>query len=221
MIRKLTAFAALAIVALGGFYFMQSNPQTNPVGIALAQSPEDVDTSMIAEMSLGNPDADVTIIEYASFTCPHCAAFHADNFKKLKAEYIDTGKVHFIYREVYFDRFGLWAGIVARCGENAESRYFGIADMIYDQQSVWARQDDPAAIVNSLRTIGKTAGLTDDQLDACFTDADKAQAMYALWLKNSEADNISSTPSFLIDGELTRNVPYDEMKALIDAALAG
>ncbi len=198
----LTLFAALAISA----------------PMAAAQDSE-VNTSSIVEMQVGNPDAAVTVIEYASYTCPHCARFHESSFKELKKDYIDTGKINFIYREVYFDRFGLWASIVARCGEGAENRFFGITDMLYEQQSDWARQSDPNAIVERLRRIGKTAGLTDDQLDACLTDADRAQALYALWLERSEEDNIDSTPSFIIDGRKYNNMDYAEMAELIDNAL--
>ncbi len=186
---------------------------------ATAQDASDIDTSDIPEMSIGNPDSAVTIVEYASFTCPHCAAYHAGDFKKLKAEYIDTGKINFVYREVFFDRFGLWAAIVARCGEGAENRFFGITDMLYEQQREWSRLEDPAAIVDRLRRIGKTAGLTDAQLDGCFTDADTAQKLYARYLQQAEADGIRATPSFLINGELHSNMSYDEMKAIIDAEL--
>ena len=171
--------------------------------------------------TLGNPDADVTVIEYASFTCPHCARFHESAFKDLKRDYIDTGKIHFIYREVYFDRFGLWASIVARCGEGAENRFFGISEMLYEQQGDWARQDDPAAIVDRLRRIGKTAGLTDAELDQCLTDAGNAQALYARWQAFSDEDAIESTPSFIIDGRKYSNMPYDEMSDLIDTAIGG
>lgn len=225
--RNLILFAGLAIIAVGAYVLM--NPKTatsdGAFGAAFAQdasSAEDIDTSMIREMSMGNPDAAVTIIEYASFTCPHCAAFHADTFKQLKADYIDTDKINFIYRDVYFDRFGLWAAIVARCGENAENRFFGIADLIYQKQGEWAaRGNSPEDIVGQLRTIGKTAGLTDTQLDQCFTDSDRAQALYAKYLQNAEADGISATPSFLINGELHRNMPYAELKQLLDGLLAG
>ncbi|MEO9827518.1 MAG: DsbA family protein [Paracoccaceae bacterium] len=207
MKRTLTALAAVALIAFGGVF------------AASAQEAADIDTSMVQDMSIGNPDATVTVIEYASFTCPHCASFHATTFKDLKADYIDTGKINFIHREVYFDRFGLWAGIMARCGENAENRYFGIADIVYEQQSVWARQDDPNDIVASLRNIGKTAGLSDGELDACFQDADKAQALYASFVKNSEADNITSTPSFIINGEKYSNMAYPELQQILDAEL--
>ncbi|MEQ9040569.1 MAG: DsbA family protein [Silicimonas sp.] len=223
MTRRFSILAALAVVLAAGTVFLVGpSRNADPIGAAFAQdaaSAEDIDTSMIEDMSLGNPDAAVTVTEYASFTCPHCARFHAEGFKQLKSDFIDTGKINFVYREVFFDRFGLWAAIVARCGDGAENRYFGIADMIYAQQGTWARQENPADIVESLRKIGKTAGLTDAQLDQCFTDGDKAQAMYARWLKQSKEDDISSTPSFVIDGKKYSNMPYDEMKSIIDAAL--
>lgn len=214
--------AGAAVLAAGGIFYSTRSNDAGPVGVAFAQdaaSAADIDTSMIQEMSIGNPDAAVTVVEYASFTCPHCARFHDGPFKQLKADYIDTGKINFVYREVYFDRFGLWAAIVARCGEGAENRFFGIADMVYQQQGEWARQENPADIVESLRKIGKTAGLTDAQLDQCFTDGDTAQAMYARWLQQSEADDITSTPSFLINGKKFSNIPYDEMSGVIDEAL--
>ena len=180
-----------------------------------------VDTSGILEMQLGNSDAPVTVIEYASYTCPHCARFHEGDFKDLKKDFIDTGKVKFVYREVYFDRFGLWASIVARCGEGAENRFFGITDMLYQQQDDWARAGDAAAIVDRLRRIGKTAGLTDQQLDSCFSDADRAQALYALWLERAEEDSIDSTPSFIIDGRNYGPMAYEDMAELIENALGG
>ena len=220
MTRTLTLIAALACLAVGGWVLTNQNQTTvDPIGAAFAQDASDVDTSMIKDMSLGNPEATVTVIEYASFTCPHCASFHADSFKQLKADFIDTGKINFIYRDVYFDRPGLWAAIVARCGEGAENRFFGIADMIYERQNQWARANDPQQIVNQLRTIGKTAGLTDPQLDACFSDGDKAQALYAYYLQNAEEDGINSTPSFVINGQKYSNMAYDEMKQLIESKL--
>lgn len=223
MTRRLLILATAAVViALGAVFIAAQTRSADPLSPAFAQdaaSAADVDTSMIQDMTLGNPDADVTVIEYASFTCPHCARFHADAFKQLKADFIDTGKINFVYREVFFDRYGLWAAIVARCGDGAENRFFGITDMVYEQQGTWARQDNPADIVESLRRIGKTAGLTDAQLDQCFTDGDTAQAMYARWLQQSEADGIDSTPSFIINGTKYSNMAYDDMKSVIEEAL--
>lgn len=223
MMRRLTVIVALGLVVLAGVLYMsRSTTPPDPLGAAFAQDAAEVDTSNIKDMSIGNPDAKVTVIEYASFTCPHCAAFHAENFKLLKADFIDTGKINFIYREVYFDRFGLWASIVARCGENPEARFFGIADMLYAQQKEWvSRGMEPAEIVGALRKIGKTAGLNDAELDNCLTDADGAQALYALYLRRVEEDGVESTPTFIINGTKYTNMPYSEMKTLIDEALAG
>ena len=214
---------AAAVIALGGVYYWQSSqPQSTGLtafGAAEAQeSAEDIDTSGVLEMAIGDENAPVTVIEYASATCPHCKSFHLNTFKEFKANYIDTGKVHFIYREVYFDRFGLWAGMVARCG--GPERYFGIMDMVFEQQSDWTKGANPGAIADNLATIGKTAGLTGDQVDACLQDGEMAQAMVAVFQENAERDGVQSTPSFLIDGDLvTGDQNYDAFSALVDARL--
>lgn len=180
---------------------------------------EDVDTSSIVEMSMGNPDAEVTVIEYASFTCPHCANFHQNQFKELKSDYIDTDKIHFIYRDVYFDRYGLWASMVARCG--GEERFFGIADMLYKQQRDWiGNGQDPVAIADRLRKIGKVAGLEEDQLEACLTDNQKAKTLVAWYQEHAEEDDVSSTPTLIINGEKHSNMAYDELKDMLDEALS-
>ena len=108
--RNLWTLVGVVLVAFGGWFVVnQQSTTADPLGAAFAQDASEIDISMIPDMSIGNPDSTVTVIEYASFTCPHCAAFHADNFKKLKADFIDTGKINFVHREVFFDRFGLWA----------------------------------------------------------------------------------------------------------------
>ncbi len=216
--RHLIIAAPLALFGAAGLWYATKPAELGPSLTAVAQDAAEVDTSGIADMTLGNPDAKVTVTEYASFTCPHCQNFHQTVFDKLKQNYIDTGKIHFVYREVYFDRFGLWAAMVARCG--GEMRYFGIADMIYETQEEWVAGGDPALIAQNLRTIGKKAGLTDAELEACLNDGDKAKAMVAAYQKNAEADGISSTPSFLINGEKYSNMSYDEFAAALDEKLA-
>lgn len=186
----------------------------NPVSAAEAQ---DIDTSGVIEMSMGNPDAAVTVIEYASFTCPHCKNFHIGPLKEIKADYIDTGKINFIYREVYFDRFGLWAGMVARCG--GPERYFGMTDLIYSGQADWTAGGDPASVAEGLRRIGRLAGLSDDQLNACMQDGDMANAMVAVYQENAARDQINSTPSFLINGEKYANMNLADFRAAIDSKL--
>ncbi|KGB83230.1 MAG: thiol-disulfide oxidoreductase [Confluentimicrobium sp.] len=177
----------------------------------------DGDAPVIADMTLGAEDAPVTVIEYASFTCPHCATFHENVLSRFKADYVDTGKVRFIYREVYFDRPGLWAAMVARCG--GEMRYFGIVDMLYEKQREWIGDGTPAEIAQNLKKIGRTAGLSDEQLDACFADAETAQAMVAHYEEVMKEYDISGTPTLVIDGEVHSNMNYKDLREIVDARL--
>ena len=172
----------------------------------------------VPEMSIGNPDAKVMVIEYGSFTCPHCEEWHATEWKPFKKDFIDTGKVKFIFREVCFDKYGLWAGMMAHCG--GEMRYFGIVDMLYDTQQQWAGTNDPNQVVANLRKIGKTAGLSDKDLDQCMNDGKMAQALVAKFQKDTAADKIEGTPSFVIDSKTYTNMAYDKLKGLVDAELA-
>lgn len=184
---------------------------------ALDETQDDA-TRAIVEMTMGATDAPVKITEYASFTCPHCANFHQDQFKKLKAQYIDTGKVHFTYRDVYFDRFGLWAAMVARCG--GQERFFGITEMLYAQQRDWIGDGDPVKIADNLRRIGKVAGLDEETLDACLNDRAWAESLVAWFQKNAESDDINATPTLMIDGEQHRNMSFSELKEIIDGKLS-
>lgn len=172
----------------------------------------------VLEMTLGEDDAPLEVIEYASFTCPHCQSFHENVFDDIKKNYIDTGKVKFVYREVYFDRYGLWAGMVARCA--GPERYFGLSDIIYDKQKDWMEGNDPATIADNLRRIGRSAGISDKQLEACLADGAKAQAMVALYQENAKKDDINSTPSFVIDGKKYSNMNYADFSKILDEKLA-
>ena len=201
--------------AVGGAYALwpRDEPGLLPgVSAANAQG-----ATEIVDVTLGDPDAPVKVVEYASFTCPHCAAFHADTFKDFRAQYIETGKVHFTYREVFFDRYGLWAAMVARCA--GPERYFGVADLLYREQQNWARAGEPAAIADAIKRIGAQAGMDQATLDACLTDGDTAQALVSWYEANAQRDGIRSTPSFLVNGELhSGNMSLDQIGALVDAA---
>ncbi|MEQ9258422.1 MAG: DsbA family protein [Roseovarius sp.] len=225
---RITIFGALALALFAGAaLWLNSTPTPQQAALPFAAvnaqesdaADEEIDISTITEMALGPEDAEVTMIEYASFTCPHCARFHADQFKQLKADYIDTGKIRFIYRDVYFDRYGLWASMVARCG--GPERFFGIADMIYDQQRDWIGDvQDPVAIADRLRKIGKVAGLEEEQLEACLTDNTKAKTLVAWYQQNAEADDVNSTPTLVINGEKHSNMSYAELSEMLDGLLS-
>jgi protein-disulfide isomerase len=181
-------------------------------------APTDASAAAIPDMTVGAADAPIEVIEYGSFTCPHCADFHADQFQQLKADWIDTGRVRFTFREVYFDRFGLWASMVARCG--GEMRFFGIHDMLYEGQQEWIGDQQPQTIADNLKRIGLTAGLDQAALDACLADEAQAEALVAWFQENAERDGITATPTFLIDGEAYQNMPWTEFEAVLEEKLA-
>jgi len=195
-------------LAAGGYSLLGRNV----VSPAAAQ-----DSREIADMVAGSEDAPVEFIEYASFTCPHCASFHRDIYPRLKADYIDQGTVRFVYREVYFDRYGLWATMVARCA--GPVRYFGVTDMLYETQSEWT-QGDPATVAENLRRIGRTVGLGEEELESCLTDGEFAQALVDRYETHMEEHEIPGTPAFVINGELHGNMSYAEMQALLDGLIA-
>lgn len=211
-----SVLAAVAVVAIaGGAWFMTRGGETSAsTTLASAASAE---TFSIPDMMLGNPDAAVQVVEYASYTCPHCASFHANQYQQIKTNYIDTGLIGFTYREVYFDQPGLWASMVARCG--GEERFFGISNLLYEQQQEWARAGDGAAVAGALRNIGKVAGLTDAELDTCMADADQAQELMAWYRSNQEADDVQGTPSFFINGQKYSNMNYADFSAILDEKL--
>lgn len=213
MNKGFLAIAAVIVAVAGGAGWYFGGP-SEPAEAAV-ETVAMVDG--VQEMTLGADDAPVEIIEYASYTCPHCARFHEGPFKQLKTDYIDTGKVKFTYREVYFDRFGLWGSMVARCG--GKQKFFGITTALYAQQSEWARLQDPVAIADALRKIGRTAGMNNEQLDACLNDAEQAETLVAWFEANAARDGISSTPSFMIDGRTYSNMNFAEFQSIIDAKL--
>jgi protein-disulfide isomerase len=169
------------------------------------------------DMVKGNSDAKVTIVEYASFTCPHCATFHKEIFPQLREQYIDTGKVKFIYREVYFDAPGLWGGLLARCV--GPEKYFGIVDLLYKKQSKWASGSTEKEILNELFSIGRQVGMEDEQINKCMQNKEKSLKMIDAYLENSKIDKITSTPSLVINGKLLKPNNFGDLAVEIDKIL--
>ncbi|KAA8613105.1 DsbA family protein [Salipiger aestuarii] len=213
MKRILTTAALAAVLAAGGSWVFSPGAQP-PMGAAGAQDASAPAEVTVTDMVLGDADAPVTVIEYGSFTCPHCATFEEEVFPQIKENYIDTGKVKFIFREAYFNKYDMWASMMARCG--GEMKYFGIVDMIYSTQNDWARQNSEQAVADSIRKIGLQAGIDKDALDACMADGAKLQALVGWYQDNMEEDGFSSTPSFVVDGELRANMSYSEFSELLD-----
>ncbi|MDO5657775.1 MAG: DsbA family protein [Paracoccus sp. (in: a-proteobacteria)] len=172
----------------------------------------------VSDIVLGDPDAPLTIVEYASFTCVHCANFHRDVFPQLKSEFIDTGRVQFIQRDVYFDAVGLWAGVLARCA--GEERYYAVGGMLLDEQPQWASAQTGEQYAENLRRMGALAGMTTEQMDACWADEAQTERLVATFQRNATADGVQATPTFVIGGEKVANAPWDQLRATIEGKLA-
>ncbi len=211
MTHNFTRRAALALIAAatGSAALAQDSEATSDAG------PE---AGAVQEFSLGDPNAPIKIIEYASFTCPHCANFHRDVWPELKANFVDTGKVYFTFRPVYFDGPGLWADMLARCtGDN--DKFFGIAGILFERQAEWSRAGSQAGVAAGIVSVGNQAGLDEETVLDCLQDNDKAQALVADFQANAERDGIEGTPSFMIDGVLTDNMSYASFAQLLNEKL--
>lgn len=226
----LGAGAAVAIAAGAWVMYGQSGVSGAPgqtqislAGEAQAQTPAtDIDLSRVVDMTVGSADAPVTIIEYSSFTCPHCANFNQGVYQQIYQNYVDTGVVRIVKREVYFDAYGLWAGLMARCG--GPERYFGIVEMLFQNQRDWVRptpaanQSEAEAVAEALRRIGRRAGMNDDEMNACLSDRGMATAMMETYRINAERDQVRATPSFVINGRPYSNMSYAEFETAIATA---
>ena len=188
------------------------------LGFAYAADPSKVESKYI-EMSKGNDNAPVVFVEYASLTCPACAAFHSNVYPQLNKEYIETGRVKFIHREIYFDKAGLWAALTARC-TNVVSRYFGMLELLYSKQSTWSRYESNDKIVDALLKISAKSGIKKAKAISCLENQEKALDLVSQYQIYVDKDAIESTPTFIINGKKYTNRSYDELKKIIDKELA-
>jgi len=170
----------------------------------------------LGEMAMGSDNAPVTIVEYASMTCPHCAHFHETTLPELKKRYIDTGKVRFIFREFPFDPVAAGAFMLARCAD--KDKYFPLIDTLFAQQSKWATQKP----IEPLLAIAKQAGFTQATFEACLANQKVLEGIE--WVRNRGADKfgVDSTPTFFINGtRLKGAASIEEMAKAIDPYLKG
>jgi protein-disulfide isomerase len=187
---------------------------------AQAQDAPDAASKMLAAASplgdriLGQADAPIVMVEYASATCPHCAEFHEKVLPLIKAEYIDTGKVRFIFREFPLDQVALAAFMLARCVP--EDKYFGTIDLMFRGQDTWMKGDKPAELLK----IMQMAGMDRAGFDACLKRDDLAKAIFESSKKAAKDFGIKGTPAIFINGQMIDgHKEMTEVKAAIDAAI--
>jgi protein-disulfide isomerase len=192
-------------------------------GVALALSLSACQKSSTAvgadDMTLGDPKAPVTVIEYASVSCPHCAQWNADVFPGFKAKYIDTGKVHYVAREALTSDPAIAAAgfLTARCA--GKDKYFQVTEAVYRAQPQMFTGQPHDILLN----IARSVGLTDAQFEACISDEGAQKALNARWEHYMRDEHINSTPTFIINGKRYEGeMPMDKMdEAISEAAKRG
>ena len=168
----------------------------------------------LPDKSMGKDDAPVTIVEYASMTCPHCAHFNDTTFPDLKKKYIDTGKVRYILREFPFDPRAEAGFMLARC---AGDNYFPMVDVLFKQQEQWATGDNAK---EALLQIARLAGFTQESFEACLTDQKLLDQVRAVQKRGADEFKVDSTPTFFINGKTYKGaMSIAEMSAIIDPLL--
>lgn len=174
-----------------------------------------------SDIVIGDQDAPITIIEYASLSCPHCASFYSEGYSKLKSEYIVTGKVKFAYRDFPLNQPALVAGVLALCQVNDPKvdaqKYYDFVKVLFRTQEVWAFSEDFSA---KLETIAKLDGMSSEKFNNCIKDKVLQERVLKSRLEASRLLQISSTPTFFINGEsISGYGGYDEIKDVIDKKL--
>jgi len=185
---------------------------------ALAQNVSVQDLSVqgpLGDVALGPETAKVNIVEYASLTCSHCAAFHKETWPELKKRYLDTGKVRFTLREFPLDPLATAGFMLARCDGNA--KYYPISDLLFEQQRNWVFTDKP---LDALRALMRQAGFSQEKFDACLRDQKLYDAVNAVKNRGVEQFNVDSTPTFFINGQRhAGNMSIDELEKVIKPLL--
>jgi protein-disulfide isomerase len=171
----------------------------------------------LGDVAIGSETAPVTIIEYASMSCGHCAAFHETTFPLIKADYIDTGKVRFIFREFPLDIFAAAASMVARCASNGDAaKYHDAAKVLFSSQDQWVGQQSAA----QLRYIAGKVGLDETAFETCIRSQDMVDALKAGLEHASVKLKVDSTPTFFINGTRVKGAyPIEEFRRVIEANL--
>ena len=169
----------------------------------------------VAEMVMGRDDAPVTMIEYSSLACPHCAAFHRDVLPKIKETYIDTGKVRLVYRDFPLGGLALVAAMVARCG--GREKYFGFIEVLFRSQAQWSRSDNPR---RELARVARFGGISQKDFEACLVSEPLMTDIRERAADAQQKLGIESTPTFIIEGEKILGArPFEDFRDVIEKAL--
>lgn len=211
------ALAALALAACSG---ASSDQAVAAEGDAPAHAAQELKTGALADMTLGDPDAPVTVIEYASVTCPHCAHFYEDVFPALKEKYIDTGKVKFVFREFPTSpaNLSVAGSMIARCAadKGGTDAYFTVVDTLFTTQKTWIFGEDPR---DELVKIAAKGGLSEADFDACVHREEVLNKINENVESGRNKYGVNSTPSFIVNETLRHFSTIEEFSDALDDAI--
>ncbi|MGV0879318.1 DsbA family protein [Martelella sp. FLE1502] len=212
--RNLLRGAAVG-AAIGSMGFSSTMAQDLPKSQGSVDMEKALEPGSLPDIALGEPDAPVKIIEYLSMTCPHCAKYQEETFPAIKENFIDTGKVYYIFREFPFDPRAMAAFMLARCTPN--DKYLPFVDMMFQQQRTWATAEDGSA---AMLQMAKLAGFTQESFQACLTDQKLLDDINAVRTRGADEFGVNATPTFLINGKkYAGDMSVDTMSALINSML--
>ncbi len=231
--KIIIAIAALAILVGAGFFFTRADRNIGPAtrlvedGVELSERAQAVaaaansregalDTpNPLGEIVLGNADAPVTIVEYASLTCSHCGQFHRETLPKVKADYIDKGLVKVYFRPFPFDPYATAGAMLAQCV--APKARVNFLDILFKRQNAWLQSENA---MEELQKLALQAGLSEADFVVCLKDADKLEGIRVMQSAAAEELGVRSTPTFFINGiKVEGNQPYSEIEKTIKRAL--
>jgi protein-disulfide isomerase len=211
------AVAAVAAAGGIGYQLFARSGSSSPIAASAQSSPSMTDLLVqgpLPDQAQGPADAPVTIIEYASMTCSHCATFHNTTYPELKKRYIDTGKVRFILREFPLDPLAASAFMLARCA--GEGKYYPVVDAFFHSQSQWAVQKP----LEPMLAIARQVGFSKESFESCLTNQKMLDGIE--WTRNraQQQFGVNSTPTFFINGKIVRGaMTIDELSKQIDALI--
>jgi protein-disulfide isomerase len=218
MLLGAAAIAAILAAARAGFSLW------SPIDTAAAQTSTGGDVSMtdllvpgpLGDEIQGQADAPVTIVEYASMTCPHCSHFHETTYPEMKKKYIDTGKVRFIFREFPLDPLAAAAAMLARCA--GKDKFFPLIDAFFAQQKDWVVQKP----LQPMFAIAKQAGFTQQSFDECLANQQLLNNLEEQRTRATQKFNVNSTPTFFINGKTVRGaLTPEELDKQVAPSLKG
>ena len=219
----LVAAAVALVLVIGGYVMFAGNG--SPAATSGAQNaseagdtggnPELAHQGPMGDLPIGSPDAPVTMIEYASLTCSHCASFHVNKLPKLMTDYVETGKLRIILREFPFDSVATAGFMLARCAGPERRNKF--VDVLFETQAQWAFSQDPTA---ELEKIAKQGGFSSESFQECLKNAEVLAHVRDVQTHAYDTLEVRSTPTFFINGErLEGDAPYEDFKAAIERHL--